>query len=166
MPIFDPSKYEDDKPESYVAPKGQYTLYAIEQAAKTSTGGTKYIEVKMCFDDGPRKGKWFYHRFFLWNADTEKRKKALTWFGNFCRAIDLGAFDPENDGDQMLNKFFIGDVDIESDAQYGDKNVLLPWGFHKVGSDPKPSNSTSASGSSAASSASKSSEPYEDDIPF
>lgn len=159
MAIFDPSKYEKEPRESFVAPKGQYPLYIHEQTVKESQSGTKYLEVKVTFEDGPRQGKWFYHRFFLWNPDADKRKKALVWFGNFCRAIDLGAFDPETEGDKMLNKSFIGDVDIETDAQYGDKNVLLPWGFHALNAKP----STSAPQSSGVSSGPKD---YEDDIPF
>lgn len=165
MPIFDPSKYEDEPKESFVAPKGKYALYAHEQSIKTSEKGTKYIELKVTFDEGPRKGKWFVHRFFLWNSDKEKQKKALVWFGNFCRAIGLGAFDPEIDGDQMLNKIFIGDVDVESDKDYGDKNVLLPWGFHAVGesaTSAKPSNSSAVSSASSGSDI----KPHEDDIPF
>lgn len=167
MPIFDPSKYEDEPKESFVAPKGQYTLYAHEQVIKTSTSekNPKYLEIKVTFDDGPRKGKWFYHRFFLWNTNKESQKKALVWFGNFCRAIDLGPFDPELDGDKMLNKMFVGDVDVESDSQYGDKNILLPWGFHAVG---EPATSAKPLSSSAGPSASSGSDikPHEDDVPF
>lgn len=168
MAVFDPSKYQEEpREQNFVAPKGQYPLYAHEQKIVANEGKQKYLELKITFEDGPRKGKWFYHRFFLWNTDADKRKKALVWFGNFCRAIDLGAFDPEEDGDQMLNKTFIGDVDIESDPTYGDKNVLLPWGFHKVGGDPLPATQPS----SGASSGSRSSDAaaranYEDDIPF
>jgi len=169
MALFDPSKYEDDNRESFVAPKGQYPLYAHEQTVKESNGGTKYLEIKVTFEDGPRQGKWFYHRFFLWNPDADKRKKALVWFGNFCRAIDLGAFDPETEGDKMLNKSFIGDVDIEADAQYGDKNVLLPWGFHRVdgkSNSPKPSTSAPQSSGVSSGGGGSGTGAYEDDIPF
>ena len=154
MALFDPSKYEDEPKEGFAAPKGQYPLYFHEQTVKEPEGKSKYIEVKVTFEDGPRKGKWFYHRFFLWNPDADKRKKALTWFGNFCRAIGLGAFDPETEGDKMLNKSFIGDVDVESDPTYGDKNVLLPWGFHAL-----TTNSVLEQSSAGV-------KPHEDDIPF
>ena len=163
MAIFDPSKYEEEPRESFVAPKGQYPLYVHEQTMKTSQSGTKYLEVKVTFEDGPRQGKWFYHRFFLWNPDADKRKKALVWFGNFCRAIDLGAFDPETEGDKILNKSFIGEVEVETDAQYGDKNVLLPWGFHASSAKP----STSAPQSSSVSSGIRSHQDDTEDLaPF
>ena len=171
MAIYDPSKYIDENEgKSFTAPKGQYPLFAHEQKIVANEGKQKYLEIKVTFEDGPRKGKWFSHKFFLWNPDPEKRKKALIWFGNFCRAIDLGAFDPEEDGDIMLNKIFIGDVDIEAGKDgYGDKNVLIPWGFHKVGGDPlqgKPSTNKPASSGASSGSKSSSVTAYEDDIPF
>jgi len=136
MAIFDPSQYEDEVQQSFTAPKGQYELYATAQVIKDPPGKQKYLELEITFADGPRKGKWFSHKFFLWNPDTDKRKKALGWFAGFCKAIGLGAFDPVTEGDKMLNKTFIGDVDIESSPGYADKNILLPWGFHKVGEAP------------------------------
>jgi hypothetical protein len=138
MAIFDPSKYEDEKPDSFTAPKGQYELYVTEQSIKISQKGVKYLAVKVTFDNGPRKGKYFFHNFFLWQDDPEKRKKALGWFATFCKAIGVGPFDPEVDGDLILNKPFIGDVDIEFSQEYGDKNVLKPWGFHKLGESATP----------------------------
>lgn len=141
MAIFDPNDYPEEKPDSFVVPKGQYELYFSDRAMKYSNGGTQYVECKATFGDGPRKGKYFFHRFFVWNTDKDKEKKARSWLGNFCRATGVKPFDIDSEDEwaTVLGKPFIGDVDIEKSTGYDDKNVLLPWGFHKIGSDPEES---------------------------
>jgi len=172
MAIFDPSKYEDEAPKSdtdFLAPDGKYELYFSELGVQTKYDDQgnelKNLNGKVVFMDGPRAGKYFYHTFWIFNPDKDKRKQALTWMGNFFRSIDVGAIDIDTDCDQLINKTFIGEVEIE-EWKGKKRNKLIPWGFHKVGGDaplaPKPSTSKpqSSGGSSGPT-------PHEDDlIPF
>jgi len=186
MAIFDPSKYEEEPRESvsFVAPEGDYELYFSELATKVNhweNGDEKVLSGKVVFMDGPRAGKYFFHEFKIFRngnpenveeAD-EKHKKQCVYFASFCRAIGVGPVDPEEDNDKLINKTFIGTVQVNE--KNGKKtNRLLPWVFHKVGGDaplaPKPSTSKPQS-SGVSSGKPKDAVPfdaskYEDDIPF
>lgn len=169
MAVFDPDKYVDENEgKDFFAPKGLYELYFSELAVQEKDG-KKSFGGKVVFMDGPRAGKYFFHTFWIYNEDKDKRKQALTWMGNFFRSIGVGAVDIDTDTDQLINKVFMGDVDI-NEYEGKKRNQLLPWGFHKIGGDAPLANkpSTSASNSSAVSSGSSgsSSEAYVDDIPF
>ena len=129
MAMYNPDEYKDE----FTVPEGKYELYFSSQEIKYGKeSGVPYLSMMATFVDGPRQGKGFEHMFFIFTEDSKKRKQALTWFGNFCRAIDLGAFDPETEGEKMLNRTFVGDVTIDENPGYQPKNKLLPWGFHKV----------------------------------
>jgi hypothetical protein len=157
MALFNPDEHKD---ESFIVPEGPYQLYMSSQEIKYGKdSGVPYIAAVMTFVDGPRQGKGFDHIFAIFNPDEDKRKKAETWFGNFCRAVGLGPFDPETEGDKMLNKVFLGDVVVDENPGYQPKNKLLPWGFHKI------------DGTSNSPKATKDAVPFdpkahEDDIPF
>lgn len=154
MAVFDPSKYEGEPQESFFAPEGKYELYFSELMLKSKYDDEgnekKSLDGKVTFVDGPRKGKYFYHTFYIFNADKEKRKKSLEWLGNFFRAIGAGPTDVEDQDslDGLLNRTFVGEVYVD---EYNGKknNKLRPWGFHKVGGDPLPAVPNSSAGSSA-----------------
>jgi len=176
MAVFDPDKYVDENQgQDFTAPEARYELYFSELAVGTDNKGNQSFGGKVTFVDGPRKGKYFFHTFGtkdyfgIYNADSDKRKQALTWMGNFFRAIGSGAVDIDTDSDQLINKPFIGEVYID-DYNGKKSNKLRPWGFHKVGGDdPLPKASTSKPSSSAGSSGSSGSDEireHESDIPF
>lgn len=162
MAIFNPEDHKDE----FTVPEGQYELYFSSQEIKYGKdSGVPYLNMTATFVDGPGQGKGFSHIFAIFNPDSAKRKKAESWFANFCRAVDLGPFDPESEGEKMLNKTFIGDVKIEQSEGFQPKNTLLPWGFHRVdGASNSPKPSKSAPQSSGVSSGLR---PHESDpIPF
>lgn len=146
----------------FFAPKGRYELYFSELEVQEKNGN-KFFGGKVVFMDGPRGGKYFFHTFWIFNPDKEKREKAETWLCNFFRAIGVDDLDPEvpEDVEKMINKTFLGDVDVE-EYEGKKRNRLLPWGFHKVGgdaSDPKAQ-------PSAPQSSGRTDQGYQDDIPF
>lgn len=134
MAVFDPSKYVDENEgQDFTVPEGRYELYFSELSVQEKNG-KKFFGGKVVFMDGPRSGKYFFHTFWIYNDDTDKRKQALTWMGNFFRAIGVGAIDIDTDADKLVNKTFIGEVYVnEWDGKK--TNQLKPWGFHKVGGD-------------------------------
>lgn len=182
MAIFDPSKYEEEPREeiSFFAPAGVYELYFSELAIKETIWPDgqkeKMLGGKITFMDGPRAGKYFYHDFRIFQADTEKRKQACVWFGNFLRAIGTGPLDPEADTEKMINKTFQGEVEVfqkkkkvqtatgfewVADETAKKSNKLVPWAFHKVGGAPLPSTPKPSAGSSVV--ASNGIRPHHDD---
>ena len=141
MAVFNAQDYPEEKPESFVVPKGLYELYFSEKEMKFSNNGTQYVKCKVTMNEGPRKGKYFFHNFFVWNSDQAKEKKARSWLGNFFRAVGIESFDidVEEEWNVILGKPFKGDVDIDEQPGYDAKNVLLPWSFHSLtGENPKP----------------------------
>jgi len=172
MAVFNAQDYPEEKPESFVVPKGLYELYFSEKEMKFSNNGTQYVKCKVTMNEGPRKGKYFFHNFFVWNSDPAKEKKARSWLGNFFRAVGIESFDidVEEEWNVILGKPFKGDVDIDTQPGYDPKNVLLPWGFHSLtpksvleqssaGVPPQPAKKDKSFNPSDP-------KAYEDDIPF
>ena len=165
MAVFDPDKYVDeDEGKDFTVPDGQYEVYFSELEVKVKYDPTgaekKSLNGKVVFANGPRAGKYFYHSFWLWNEDRDKRKKALEWFGNFFRAIGQGPIEIEDAGElaKVLNRPFVGDVYVD-EYQGKKSNKLRPWGFHAAVSAPLPPLTTgpgSGSGSSGQRSGSQS----------
>lgn len=168
MSVYDPTKYPDENEgQDFTVPKGLYELYFSELSVQEKNG-KRFFGGKVTFADGPRAGKYFFHSFWIFNEDKDKRKQALTWMGNFFRAVGIGAVDIDIEADKLLNLPFFGDVDID-EYEGKKRNKLLPWGFHAVTGilgNAAPSNTPPAKAEASADEDGFDPKVYEDDVPF